>query len=64
MISFLVWLLIVLVVFAIIVFIVRQLPIPAPWGNIILAVIALIVLLLLLAQLGVLGSQPPMHWRN
>ena len=51
MISLLITLLIVLIVAAVVFWIIGMLPIPAPWGNIIRAVVGLIILIWLLMYL-------------
>lgn len=52
LISFLIWLLILLIIFGVIWYILDLLPIPQPPKNIIKIVVGLILVLILLAQLG------------
>ena len=63
MISILIWLLVAIVIFAIVIYIVRLLPIPQPWMNIVIAIVALIFLLILLAQFGVIAGGPVVRLR-
>jgi hypothetical protein len=49
----LIWLLVFVIVAAIVFWIVRSIPLPQPWANIAVAIVALILLLVLLGQLGV-----------
>ena len=63
MISILIWLLVALIVFGIIIYIIRLLPLPQPWLNIAIAIVALIFLLVLLAQFGVIGGGPIVRLR-
>jgi len=58
MISLLITLLIVLIVAAVVFWIIGQLPIPAPWGNIIRAVVGLIILIWLLSYVLPWGHFP------
>lgn len=58
MVSVLIWLLVAILVFGIVVYIIRLLPIPQPWLNVAIAIVALIFLLLLLAQFGVIAGGP------
>jgi hypothetical protein len=63
MISVLIWILVCLIIFAIVIYIIKLLPIPQPWLNIAIAIVALIFLLILLAQFGVIAGGPVVHLR-
>lgn len=59
MISTLVYILVVAVVIGLIIWIVQQLPVPEPWGNIIrVCVIVIGALIIILALLGLIGVGP------
>jgi len=56
MITLLVWLLVFILVFGVIIWVIQMIPLPAPFGNIAIAIIALIFVLLLVSML--LGDLP------
>ena len=56
MISMLIWLLVLCLVFGVVVWIIQQLPLPPPFGNIAIAVLALIFVLILIGAF--LGEMP------
>ncbi len=57
MIELLIWILVLAIVFGVVVWIVQQLPLPAPFGAIALAVVGLIFLLIVIRLLlGMPGS--------
>ena len=56
MISLLVWILVLVLVFGVVIYVVQLLPLPAPFGQIALAVVALIFVLLIISML--LGGIP------
>jgi hypothetical protein len=56
MIALLVWILVLVLVFGVILYVIRLLPLPPPFGNIALAVVALIFILIIISML--LGGVP------
>ena len=56
MITLLIWLLVLLLVLGVVVWVIQLLPLPPPFGNIAIAVIALIFILILVSAL--LGDLP------
>jgi len=56
MITLLIWLLVLVLVFGVVIYVVQLLPLPAPFGQIALAVVALIFVLLIISML--LGGIP------
>lgn len=56
MITLLIWLLVLVLVFGVIVWVIQMLPLPPPFGNIALAIIALIFILILVSM--ILGDIP------
>jgi hypothetical protein len=56
MITLLIWLLVLVLVFGVVLYVVQLLPLPAPFGQIALAVVALIFVLLIISML--LGGIP------
>ena len=58
MISLLITVLVVALVFGICVWIVQLLPIPAPWGNVVLAILGLILLLWIIESIVPLAGHP------
>jgi hypothetical protein len=56
MITFLIFILILCLVFGVLAWVIQQLPIPAPFGNIALAVLGLIFILIIIGVL--LGDMP------
>lgn len=54
MISLLIWLIVVCFLIGIAVMIVRAFPIPAPFGNLLIALVCLVALLLFVDQVGLL----------
>ena len=56
MISLLIWLLVLCLVMGVIIWVVQQLPLPAPFGTIAIAIVALIFILILVGML--LGDVP------
>jgi hypothetical protein len=61
MIDMLIWVLILCIVAGLIIWVVRQLPLPEPFGNIAVVVVCVIVLVMLLSVL--LGGLPGMRFR-
>jgi hypothetical protein len=56
MITFLIYLIVLIVIGAIIWAIIQALPLPEPWKKIVLLIVGLIFLLVILAQLGLFGA--------
>lgn len=56
MVTLLVWLLILLIFFGVVILIIRMIPLPAPWTNVAIAIVALIFLLIVLS--AVMGGVP------
>ena len=56
MITLLIWILVLVLVFGVLAWVVQQLPLPAPFGSIALAVLALIFILIIVS--AVLGEMP------
>jgi hypothetical protein len=56
MITLLIWLLVLLLVLGVIVWVIQMLPLPPPFGNIAIAIVALIFILILVSAL--LGDLP------
>lgn len=58
MVSILIWLLVFLLVISVVIYIIRLLPLPQPWANIAVAIVALIALLILIEELLPLAGHP------
>jgi len=56
LIQLLIWALVLVLVFGVVFYVIQLLPLPAPWGNIAIAIVALIFVLILISAL--LGELP------